>query len=72
MGQTYYLQTPLSDKDVQELKAGDIVYLSGVLYTARDAAHKRLVELLADGKELPFDLQGAVIYFVGPPETTFS
>ncbi len=66
MGQTYYLQTPLSDKDVQELKAGDIVYLSGVLYTARDAAHKRLVELLADGKELPFDLQGAVIYFVGP------
>ena len=62
----YKLTTPLSDEDVTKLKAGDIVYLSGVMYTARDAAHKRLVDLLLNGEELPFDLQGAVIYYVGP------
>ncbi len=62
----YTLTTPLSDEDVSKLKAGDIVYLNGVLYTARDAAHKRLVDLINEGKELPFDLQGAVIYYVGP------
>ena len=62
----YKLQTPLRDEDVTKLKAGDIVYLSGTLYTARDAAHKRLVELIEKGEKLPFDLQGAVIYYVGP------
>jgi fumarate hydratase subunit beta len=62
----YHMSTPLSDEDVSKLKAGDIVYLSGTIYTARDAAHKRLVDLIAEGKELPFDLQGSVIYFVGP------
>jgi fumarate hydratase subunit beta len=62
----YRLTTPLSDEDVEKLKAGDIVYLSGVMYTARDAAHKRLVDLILNGEELPFDLQGAVIYYVGP------
>jgi len=62
----YRLTTPLSDEDVAQLKAGDIVYLSGVLYTARDAAHKRLVDLIINGEELPFDLKGAVIYYVGP------
>ncbi len=62
----YKLRTPLSDEDVTKLKAGDIVYLSGTLYTARDAAHKRLVELIEKGEELPFDLKGAVIYYVGP------
>ena len=51
----YRLKTPLSDEDVKKLKAGDIVYLSGVIYTARDAAHKRLVDLIDEGKELPFD-----------------
>jgi len=66
MSKTYYLTTPLSDEDVLQLKSGDIVYLSGTIYTARDAAHKRLVDLLDDGKELPFDIKGAVIYFVGP------
>lgn len=66
MNKTYHLKTPLSDKDIEQLKAGDIVYLSGVVYTARDAAHKRLVDLINDGKELPFELKGAVIYFVGP------
>jgi len=62
----YKLKTPLSDEDVEKLKAGDIVYLTGTLYTARDAAHKRLVDLIKEGKELPFDLKGAVIYYVGP------
>ncbi len=62
----YKLTTPLSDEDVTKLKAGDIVYLSGTVYTARDAAHKRLVELIEKGEPLPFDLKGAVIYYVGP------
>jgi len=62
----YKLTTPLSDDYITKLKAGDIVYLTGVLYTARDAAHKRLVDLILNGEELPFDLKGAVIYYVGP------
>jgi fumarate hydratase subunit beta len=62
----YTLTTPLKTEDVEKLKAGDIVYLNGVVYTARDAAHKRLVDLINEGKELPFDLEGAVIYYVGP------
>ena len=66
MGKTYHLTTPLSDETISELKSGDIVYLSGTIFTARDAAHKRLVDLLDAGKELPFDVKGAVIYFVGP------
>ena len=62
----YTLTTPLTNEDIEKLKAGDIVYLNGILYTARDAAHKRLVDLINEGKELPFDLKGAVIYYVGP------
>ena len=62
----YRLKTPLTDEDIEKLRAGDIVYLSGTIYTARDAAHKRLVDLINEGKELPFDLKGSVIYFVGP------
>ena len=62
----YKLTTPLSKADTEQLKAGDVVYLTGTIYSARDAAHKRLVDLLAEGKELPFDLEGSVIYFVGP------
>ncbi len=62
----YKLKTPLSDEDVSKLKSGDIVYLSGTMYTARDAAHKRLVDLILNGEELPFDVKGTVIYYVGP------
>ncbi|WP_457560885.1 Fe-S-containing hydro-lyase [Caminibacter sp.] len=62
----YKLTTPLKTEDVEKLKAGDIVYLTGILYTARDAAHKRLVDLINEGKELPFPIEGAVIYYVGP------
>ncbi len=57
---------PLTDDVLSTLKAGDEVSITGVLYTARDAAHKRLVTLLDEGKELPFDINGAVIYYVGP------
>jgi fumarate hydratase subunit beta len=60
------LTTPFKDSDLQKLKAGDTVKISGVIYTARDAAHARLVKLLEEGKELPFDPKGQVIYYVGP------
>ncbi len=66
MSKTYYLKMPLSDEDVVQLKAGDIVHLTGTMFTARDAAHKRLVDLIDAGGKLPFDLKGSVIYFVGP------
>ena len=60
------LITPLSDSTIETLKAGDKVRISGVLYTARDAAHKRLIEMIASGKELPFDVKGQLLYYVGP------
>ena len=60
------LQVPLSDDVVSGLQAGDVVSISGVVYTARDMAHKRLCEMLDEGSDLPFELEGAVIYFVGP------
>ena len=63
---TYSMTAPLTDEDVAKLQAGDVVRLSGTIYTARDAAHKRLCDMLANGEELPFELQGAVIYYVGP------
>ncbi|WP_319581645.1 Fe-S-containing hydro-lyase [uncultured Pseudodesulfovibrio sp.] len=62
----YKLNTPLTDEDIAQLKAGDVVFLTGTIYSARDAAHKKLVDLLDAGKELPFDLKGAAIYYVGP------
>ncbi len=66
MSNVYHMTTPLSEEDILKLHAGDIVYLSGTIYTARDAAHKRLVDLIEKKEELPFCLDGAVIYFVGP------
>lgn len=60
------LTTPLSDEVVENLRIGQRVSLSGKIYTGRDAAHKRLVELIEQGKELPFDPKGQVIYYVGP------
>jgi fumarate hydratase subunit beta len=66
MSEPIRLKTPLSDEDVQGLKAGDRVLISGVIYTGRDAAHKRLVELVERGEELPFDIKGQIIYYVGP------
>ena len=60
------LKTPLTDEDVEKLKIGDKVLLTGVIYTGRDAAHKRLYDLILAGKELPVDIRGQVIYYVGP------
>ncbi len=66
MSVTRKLQTPLSDADIRSLKAGDAALVSGVIYTARDMAHKRLCEVIDSGAELPFELAGVIIYFVGP------
>jgi fumarate hydratase subunit beta len=66
MGQIKKLQSPLTDSVVRLLKAGDEVLISGVIYTARDMAHKRLCEAIDAGQKLPFEIDGAVIYFVGP------
>lgn len=66
MSEPIRLTTPLTDDVTRSLKAGDRVLLSGVVYTARDAAHARLIELLRQGKPLPVDLNGQVIYYVGP------
>lgn len=63
------ITTPLTDETVQDLKAGDNVSISGYIYTGRDAAHKRLIELLKEGKELPIEIKGQVIYYVGPAPT---
>ena len=60
------IETPLKREDISKLKSGDIVKLTGIIYTARDAAHKKLVELIENGGKLPFELDGAVIYYVGP------
>ena len=60
------LTMPLSREAARELKAGDSCLINGVIYTARDAAHKRLCELAAQGKELPLEIKDSVIYFVGP------
>jgi fumarate hydratase subunit beta len=60
------LTTPLTDETVSALRIGDKVFLSGIIYTARDAAHKRLIDLLDAGNPLPFDIRGQIIYYVGP------
>ncbi len=66
MTQPIKITPPLSDADIEKLMAGDKVLITGVLYTARDAAHKRLIELLDKGEKLPFDIKGQLIYYVGP------
>ncbi|HBR03590.1 MAG TPA: Fe-S-containing hydro-lyase [Ruminiclostridium sp.] len=60
------ITTPLADKMIQDLKAGDQVLITGTVYTGRDAAHKRMIELIESGKPLPFDVEGQIIYYVGP------
>ncbi len=60
------IETPLTDSVVRKLKIGDEVLLSGVVYTARDLAHQRLADMINRGEELPFNIRGAVIYYVGP------
>lgn len=66
MSEIIRIKTPLEDETVARLKAGERVLINGVLYSARDMAHKRLAELLKKGENLPIELKGAVIYYVGP------
>ena len=61
-----YMNTPFSREEAESLRAGDYVYLTGTIYSARDAAHKRMQETLDRGEELPFDLKDNVIYYLGP------
>lgn len=61
-----YIETPLTEEKVRDLKAGDYVYISGTVYTARDAAHKRMTEGMEQGEALPFDVKDQVIYYLGP------
>lgn len=60
------IQAPLTIETVKDLRAGDSVLISGIIYTGRDLAHKRLTDAIKAGEKLPFDLTGAVIYYVGP------
>ncbi|MGN1442385.1 MAG: Fe-S-containing hydro-lyase [Acutalibacteraceae bacterium] len=60
------VKVPLSKEDAKSLKTGDYVYLTGTIYSARDAAHKRMSEALAKGEKLPLDVEGNVIYYMGP------
>ncbi|MFH1238938.1 MAG: Fe-S-containing hydro-lyase [bacterium] len=60
------INTPVSDREIKTLKAGDRVLISGIIYTARDAAHARLADLLAKKQDLPFEPAGQIIYYVGP------
>lgn len=60
------ISSPMTEKQARSLRSGDSVLISGTIYTARDAAHKRLCALLAEGKALPFNVEGSIIYFVGP------
>ena len=62
----YYVNLPLTEEKARQLRCGDTVYLTGEVYTSRDAGHKRMVELLSRGEDLPFDPQNATIYYVGP------
>ncbi|MFH1220750.1 MAG: Fe-S-containing hydro-lyase [Candidatus Eisenbacteria bacterium] len=66
MAQPRNLKTPLTNDDLKDLRIGEKVTLSGAIYAARDAAHKRIVDLVEKNEKLPFDLQGQVIYYVGP------
>lgn len=61
-----HISLPLTEENTKDLKAGDYVYLSGIIYTARDAAHKRMDEALAKGETLPINMEGNTIYYMGP------
>lgn len=61
-----YITTPLTEEKVSDLKAGDYVYISGTVYTARDAAHKRMYDAMQEGQQIPIDLKENIIYYLGP------
>lgn len=60
------INAPISKEEAKSLKAGDYIYISGTIYTARDAAHKRMIKTLEEGKELPFDIKENIVYYMGP------
>ena len=62
----YRIEAPLKKEDTEKLKSGDYVYITGTIYVARDAAHKRMDDLLKEGKELPIKLKDNIIYYMGP------
>ena len=64
-----HITTPLTAETIKDLHAGDVVPIPGPVYTARDAAHKRMTEAMAEGRPLPFDIKGQVVYYVGPSPT---
>lgn len=61
-----HITTPLTTKKVEDLKAGDYIYITGTIYTARDAAHKRMYDSMGEGKTIPIDLKDNIIYYLGP------
>lgn len=61
-----HITTPITLKDIKKMHAGDMIYISGIIYTGRDQAHKKMVEAIEKEKDLPFDFKGQVIYYVGP------
>ena len=69
MQKSHRLKTPLSAQDIKKLKSGDMVHLSGTIYGARDAAHKRILKAIDEGAPLPIDLKDIVIFYVGPSPT---
>ena len=64
-----HLSTPLTEEKIKELRAGEIIYLSGIVFGARDAAHKRIIEAIEQGKKLPIDLKDATLFYTGPAPT---
>jgi fumarate hydratase subunit beta len=66
MSERIRLTTPFSDSDIKRLKAGDMAYISGTIYTARDAAHKKMCELAQNGEPMPFNFKGTAVYYAGP------
>ncbi|PID28984.1 MAG: fumarate hydratase [Candidatus Cloacimonadota bacterium] len=66
MNKVHYLTAPLAEEDVAGIKVGDKVFISGVIYTARDAAHKKLVNLIANKEKMPLELKDQIIFFAGP------
>ena len=66
MANKIHITTPLTDEIISNLKSGDEVLISGTIYTARDAAHKKLIDSINSGESLPFDIKNTIIYYVGP------
>jgi len=62
----HHIKTPVSDKVIEKLRSGDQIYITGTLYTGRDSAHKKLIDLVEKGAQLPIDVKGQFIYYVGP------